>query len=312
VGARSARAMQVLRSLGYANAFNVAGGFAQWRARGLPYEVPSALDADALERYSRHLLLPEIGEQGQQRLGECRVLLVGAGGLGSPAAFYLAAAGVGCLRIVDDDRIERSNLQRQVLHQDVRVGAAKVASAEATLSALNPRVAIEPVPARVNASNVMALLDGVDLVLDGADNFATRYVLNEACVRTGIPLVYGAVQRFEGQASVFWPGHPSGEAPCYRCLFPEPPRPEDAPNCAEAGVFGPVVGVVGALAADLALRHLAGESVSGTLITFDARGREPMRQRALRARPDCPLCGARPEIARVDVRRYVADTAAHD
>jgi molybdopterin/thiamine biosynthesis adenylyltransferase len=220
------------------------------------------------------------------------VLIVGAGGLGSPAAFYLAAAGVGCLRIVDDDHVERSNLQRQVLHQDARVGMLKVESALATLHALNPRVKVETAAERVTSANVDSLIAGVDVVFDGADNFATRYLLNEACIASGKPLVYGAVQRFEGQASVFWPGHPSGTGPCYRCLFPEPPRPEDAPNCAEAGVLGVMPGLIGMIQANETLKLLlgVGEPLLGRVLCVDALGGR-FRELRLARDPDCPGCG---------------------
>jgi len=222
---------------------------------------------------------------------DAEVLLLGAGGLGSPAAFYLAAAGVGSLRLVDDDLVERSNLQRQVLHTDARIGSPKVASAAATLSALNPRTRIEPVRERADSANVERLLDGVDVVIDGADNFPARYLLNDACVKLGKPLVYGAVHRFEGQASVFDAGRRRGQAPCYRCLFPEPPPPEAAPNCAEAGVLGVLPGVVGLLQATEAIKLILGlgEPLVGRLLQFDALTMR-FRETRLRADPDCPVC----------------------
>ena len=289
-GMRSLAAAEALQALGYRNVSSVQGGTEAWTAAGLPMQAPD-IDADFSERYSRHLRLPEVGLQGQQRLAEARVLMVGAGGLGSPAAFYLAAAGVGTLRLVDDDVVDRSNLQRQILHTEATIGAAKVHSAAARLAALNPRTRVEPIRERVTAANVEALLDGVDLVLDGADNFPVRYLLNDACVKLGKPLVYGAVHRFEGQVSVFDAGRQRGAAPCYRCLFPEPPPPEAAPNCAEAGVLGVLPGIIGLLQATEAIKLLLGigTSLQGRLLQFDALG---MRFRELRLAPDphCPVC----------------------
>jgi molybdopterin/thiamine biosynthesis adenylyltransferase/rhodanese-related sulfurtransferase len=287
-GKRSLAAAQTLSAQGF-RASSVAGGFARWQADGLPYEIVSALDADARERYSRHLLLPEIGEAGQLRLGAARVVVVGAGGLGSPAACYLAAAGVGYLRLVDDDRVDRSNLQRQILHADTRVGALKVESAAATLGALNPRVAIDARAERLRAANVENLIRDVDVVLDGSDNLVTRYLLNDACVRLRKPLVYGAVHRFDGQVSVFWPGR----GPCYRCLFPEPPPPDAAPNCAEAGVLGVVPGIVGLLQASEVIKLVLGlgEPLVGRLVTIDARTTR-FREVRLPRDPQCPACGA--------------------
>jgi len=293
-GRRSMIVATALAEQGYADIASVAGGTARWIAEGLPTVLPDAgIDADFAERYSRHLRLPQIGIDGQRRLQAARVLLVGAGGLGSPAAFYLAAAGVGRLRIADDDVVDRSNLQRQILHTDAGIGLPKVDSAATALSALNPRTVIETVRERVTSDNVERLLDGVDVVIDGADNFAARYLLNDACVKLGKPLVYGAVHRFEGQASVFDAGRRRGEAPCYRCLFPEPPSAEDAPNCAEAGVLGVLPGVIGLLQATEALKLLLGlgAPLTGRLLQFDALA---MRFRELRLSPDpdCPVCAA--------------------
>jgi sulfur-carrier protein adenylyltransferase/sulfurtransferase len=292
-GARSMQSAKVLANAGYTHLASVAGGTTRWIAEQLPMVRPE-LDTDRLDfnkRYSRHLLLPEVGEAGQLKLQASRVLVIGAGGLGSPAAFYLAAAGVGQLRIADDDVVDRSNLQRQILHTDARIGESKVASAQATLSALNPRTKIEAVAERVTSDNIERLLEGVDLVLDGADNFPVRYLLNDACVKLGIPLVYGAVQRFEGQVSVFDAGRHRGQAPCYRCLFPEPPAPEFAPNCSEAGVLGVLPGVIGLLQATEAIKLLLdiGEPLRGRLLHFDALA---MRFRELRLRPDpdCVVC----------------------
>jgi len=289
-GQRSRLTAQALALQGYRNLASVDGGTTAWQAAGLPM-VESDIDADFSERYSRHLRLPEVGLDGQRRLEVARVLVVGAGGLGSPAAFYLAAAGVGTLRLVDDDVVDRSNLQRQILHADARIGVAKVESAAIALSALNPRTHVEAVAERITSGNVERLLDGVDVVIDGADNFPARYLLNDACVKLGKPLVYGAVHRFEGQASVFDAGRMRGEAPCYRCLFPEPPPPDAAPNCSEAGVLGVLPGVIGMLQATEALKLLLGigEPLRGRLLHFDALG---MRFRETRLAPDrdCVVC----------------------
>ena len=289
-GRRSLLAAQALSAQGYSRVVSVAGGVERWKLQGLPIGEGAA-DADFLERYSRHLRLPQVGLAGQQVLAKASVLVVGAGGLGSPAAYYLAAAGIGHLRIADDDVVDRSNLQRQILHADARIGEAKVASARVALSALNPRLHIEARRERVGVDNVDALLDGIDVVVDGADNFPVRYLLSDACVQHGKPLVYGAVHRFEGQASVFDAGRHRGEAPCYRCLFPEPPAPEDAPNCAEAGVLGVLPGVIGLLQATETLKLLLGlgEPLTGRLLHFDALAMR-FRETRLRADPQCPVC----------------------
>ena len=290
-GMRSLAAARALRARGYTRLASVAGGFDQWRREGLPEMAGADEDADFLERYSRHLRLPQVGLDGQQKLAASRVLLVGAGGLGSPAAFYLAAAGVGRLVLADDDVVDRSNLQRQILHTEARIGVPKVESARAALGALNPRVGIETHRVRVSADNVESLVRDVDVVVDGADNFAARYLLSDACVQLGKPLVYGAVHRFEGQASVFDAGRQRGRAPCYRCLFPEPPAPEDAPNCAEAGVLGVLPGIIGLLQATEAIKLLLqiGEPLTGRLLHFDAL-RMRFRETRLPADPACPVC----------------------
>jgi len=289
-GARSLHVAEILAARGYRNLSSVEGGTDAWDAAGLPMQRAD-VDADFSERYSRHLRLPDVGLQGQQALEAARVLLVGAGGLGSPAAYYLAAAGIGTLRIADDDVVDRSNLQRQILHTDARIGMPKVESATLALSALNPRTRIEAVRERITSDNVERLLDGIDVVVDGADNFPARYLLNDACVKLGKPLVYGAVHRFEGQASVFDAGRHRGSAPCYRCLFPEPPPPESAPNCAEAGVLGVLPGVIGLLQATEAIKLLLGigQPLRGRLLQFDALA---MRFRETRLAPDpaCPVC----------------------
>ena len=289
-GRRSQLAAQALHAQGYRNLASVAGGTSAWESARLPMSKPR-LEPDFEERYSRHLRLPEVGLEGQQRLAAARVLVIGAGGLGSPAAFYLAAAGVGQLRIADDDVVERSNLQRQILHTDASIGTAKVASAAATLSALNPRTRIEAIEERVTSANIERLFEGVDVVLDGADNFPVRYLLNDACVKLGKPLVYGAVHRFEGQVSVFDAGRARGTLPCYRCLFPEPPAAADAPNCSEAGVLGVLPGVVGMLQATEAIKLLLGigTPLAGRLLHFDALAMR-FRETRLAPDPECAVC----------------------
>ena len=271
-GVRSLLAARRLAELGYCDVRSVRGGLARWRREGLPTTRPS-LDGDLdRERYARQLTLSEVGEAGQRRLKESRVLLVGAGGLGSPAALYLAAAGVGHLTLVDDDRVERSNLQRQVLHSDAGTGTLKVESASQALRALNPDVEVSGLDVRVDRSNAREMLAGHDVVVDGSDNFATRYAVNEACVALGVPNVHGSVFRFEGQVSVFWPARPGSSGPCYQCLYPEAPPPELAPSCAEAGVLGVVPGVIGLLQAGEVLKLLlgAGDPLIGRMLRYDA------------------------------------------
>jgi molybdopterin/thiamine biosynthesis adenylyltransferase len=307
-GLRSDRAVARLLELGYQRVASVDGGTRRWRQLGLPMVQPEGGDPDFYERYSRHLRLPEIGEAGQRKLEAARVLLVGAGGLGSPTAYYLAAAGVGHLRIADDDVVDRSNLQRQILHTDARIGHPKVESAREQLNALNPRIRIEARRVRVDSAVVDELLADVDVVVDGGDNFPVRYLLNDACVRHALPLVYGAVHRFEGQVAVFDAGRARGSRPCYRCLFPEPPPPEAAPNCAEAGVLGVLPGVIGLLQATEAIKLLLalGEPLAGRLLHFDALA---MRFRDARVTPDpdCAVCAPGREFAGyIDYGRFCA------
>jgi molybdopterin/thiamine biosynthesis adenylyltransferase/rhodanese-related sulfurtransferase len=308
-GARSLKAAQALESAGYTNLASVEGGTTRWIAEGLPFSQPD-VDTDFYDRYSRHLRLPEVGEAGQRRLEAARIAMVGAGGLGSPAAYYLAAAGIGTLVLADDDVVDRSNLQRQILHTEARIGVAKVESARVALSALNPRVKIEAFPERITAANVERLIAGADVVIDGADNFPVRYLLNDACVKLGKPLVYGAVHRFEGQVGVFDAGRHRGQAPCYRCLFPEPPPPEAAPNCAEAGVLGVLPGVIGLLQATEAIKLVLGigAPLTGRLLTFDALA---LRFRETRLRPDhdCAVCAPGREFpGYIDYERFCAAT----
>lgn len=286
-GSRSLLAADQLRQLGYTDVRSVAGGFDAWKDAGLPFETPTMLDTADRARYARQLTLPEIGEAGQAKLRDARVLVVGAGGLGSPAALYLAAAGVGHLAIVDHDTVDRSNLHRQILHRDASVGWPKVRSAAATLSALNPAIDIQPIEARVSADNIAELIAGYDLVVDGSDNFLARYAINDACVAAGIALVYGAVERFAGQVGIF----PAGGQPCYRCLFAEAPPEGTAPTCAEAGVLGAVPGLVGTLQGLEALKLLIGmsDTLSGKLLSLDARTQR-WRTLSVPANPHCPVC----------------------
>lgn len=293
LGGRSMQSAQSLEAQGYTRVHSVEGGTTRWIADGLPIVRPVLDDdtRDFMERYSRHLRLPQVGMEGQRKLQASRVLMIGAGGLGSPAGFYLAAAGLGHLRLVDDDVVDLSNLQRQILHTEASIGTAKVLSASERLSALNPRVRIEAIAERVTSANIERLLEGVDVVLDGSDNFPLRYLLNDACVKLGKPLVYGAVQRFEGQVSVFDAGRQRGVMPCYRCLFPEPPPPEFAPNCADAGVLGVLPGIVGSLQANEAIKLLLGigEPLAGRLLHFDALAMR-FRETRLSPDPDCAVC----------------------
>ena len=290
-GSRSLFAAEDLKRLGYPQVASLAGGFLRWKAEGLPVEIPPRFDQSARERYARHLLMPEVGEAGQMKLLSSKVLLVGAGGLGSPAAFYLAAAGVGTLGIVDHDLVDRSNLQRQILHTDARVGQPKVASAAATIAALNPSIKVVPHEAQLTAANVEEILCGYDLVVDGSDNFPTRYLVNDACVRLGLPNVHGSVYRFDGQVTVFWPSYAKRRGPCYRCLYPEPSPAEFAPSCAEAGVLGVLPGVIGLLQATEAIKLLlgVGDPLVGRLLYYDAL-RADFRELAVERDPGCRYC----------------------
>jgi molybdopterin/thiamine biosynthesis adenylyltransferase/rhodanese-related sulfurtransferase len=293
-GNRSAFAAKTLDELGYESVYSLAGGFTDWKRNGFPFELPHTLDEAKRRRYSRHLLIPEVGEAGQLRLLESRVLLIGAGGLGSPASLYLAAAGVGTLGIVDDDAVDETNLQRQIVHSTERLGEAKTDSAKRTLEALNPDVTVKVFKERLTAENVDRILgEGWDAIVDGADNFPTRYLLNDASIWHRIPVVHGSIFRFEGQTTVFKPH----EGPCYRCLFPQPPPPELAPSCAEGGVLGVLPGVIGSLQANEALKLALGigEPLVGRLLMFDALA-GTFAEIKLRRDPDCPVCGENPTI----------------
>jgi molybdopterin/thiamine biosynthesis adenylyltransferase/rhodanese-related sulfurtransferase len=293
-GNRSAFAAKTLEELGYDHVVSLAGGFTDWKRNGNPFEIPEALDESKRRRYSRHLLIPEVGEEGQLKLLQSRVLLIGAGGLGSPASLYLAAAGVGTIGIVDDDTVDETNLQRQIVHSTERLGDSKADSAKLTIEALNPDVTVKVFEERLTSENVDRILgEGWDVIVDGADNFPTRYLLNDASVWHRIPVVHGSIYRFEGQVTVFKPH----EGPCYRCLFTQPPPPELAPSCAEGGVLGVLPGVIGSLQANEGLKLALGigEPLVGRLLMFDALA-GTFTEIRLRRDPDCPVCGENPAI----------------
>jgi molybdopterin/thiamine biosynthesis adenylyltransferase/rhodanese-related sulfurtransferase len=292
-GNRSAWAARTLiEDLGYENVVSMTGGFTLWKDRGYDVDVPRSLTAEQRERYSRHLLLPEVGPEGQQKLLDAKVLLLGAGGLGSPAALYLAAAGVGTLGIVDNDEVDLSNLQRQVIHSSERIGVSKVDSAEQTITALNPDVKVNKYAVRLGPENIMDILPGYDMVVDGLDNFPTRYLLNDASVRLGIPVISAAILGFEGQLSVFKPY----DGPCYRCLFPVPPPAELAPSCGANGVLGVLPGTMGLLQATEVVKLILGEGepLIGRLLMYDALAAR-VTEVKVRRDPGCPICSRHPE-----------------
>ncbi len=286
-GVRSAFAAETLGQLGYTDVVSVAGGFNRWKDEGRPWAVPATLTPDQRNRYQRHLLLPEVDVAGQQKLLQSRVLLIGAGGLGSPAAMYLAAAGVGTLGIIDMDVVDTSNLQRQILHNLDRVGDRKVDSAKKTLTALNPDVDVVTYDVRLGADNVLDIFAGYDVIVDGTDNFPTRYLVNDASLKLDIPVVHGSIFRFEGQASVYLPH----QGPCYRCQVPEPPPAELAPSCAEAGVLGVLPGIIGSIQAMEAIKLLLGigDPLVGRLLAYDAL-EETFRTFRVNRDPECAAC----------------------
>ncbi len=292
-GVRSLLAAKVMREMGYQNVTSMAGGYGAWKNGGFKWVQDFQYTPEQLIRYSRHFLLPEVGEDGQAKLLQAKVLMVGAGGLGSPAAYYLAAAGVGTLGIIDNDVVDISNLQRQILHANDRVGMPKVESAKKTLEGLNPDVKVIPYQAKLTSENIMEILKDYDLVIDGCDNFPTRYLVNDACVLAGKPNVHGSIFQFEGQATVFYPG----KGPCYRCLYPEPPPAEMAPSCAEAGVLGVLPGLIGVIEALEAVKLILGkgDSLVGRLLHFNTLTME-INTLKLRRDPNCPMCGDNPTI----------------
>jgi molybdopterin/thiamine biosynthesis adenylyltransferase/rhodanese-related sulfurtransferase len=292
-GNRSAFAAKTLEDLGYTDVVSMAGGFGRWKDQGRPWITPATLTPEQRNRYHRHILLPEVGEEGQQKLLGAKVLLLGAGGLGSPAALYLAAAGVGTLGIVDMDVVDASNLQRQILHNMDRIGERKVDSAKKTITSINPDVNVVTYDVRFGADNILDIIDGYDVIVDGTDNFPTRYLLNDASLLKRIPVVHGSIFRFEGQVTVFDPYN----GPCYRCLLPEPPPPELAPSCAEAGVLGVLPGIVGSIQALEAIKIILdlGDPLRGRLLAYDAL-EQSFRSFKVRRDPTCPACGENAQI----------------
>ena len=297
-GTRSLLAARALREMGYENIYNLTGGFNAWKDRGLPWTADRQFTADELTRYSRHFVIPEVGEKGQAKLLDAKVLLLGAGALGSSSALYLAAAGVGTLGLVDFDVVDLSNLQRQIIHTTDRVGMAKTESAEKTLKSLNPSVKVNRHDVRLSSENVMEIIKDYDVVVNCGDNFPTRYLINDACVFSGKPLVDGAIFRFEGNATVFFPAK---GGPCYRCLYPEPAPPDMAPSCAEAGVLGALPGIIGSIEALEAIKLIigAGESLMGRMVYFDTLSKDYVRMLKIRRDPDCPVCGDHPTQTRL-------------
>jgi sulfur-carrier protein adenylyltransferase/sulfurtransferase len=306
-GNRSAYAAKTLTELGFGDVLSLSGGFSQWKQNGHEWKLPRTLSPQQLERYSRHTLIPEVGEEGQLKLLDSKVLLIGAGGLGSPAALYLAAAGVGTLGIIDGDVVDRSNLQRQILHTEDRIGMAKVDSAEQTLKALNPEVKIVKYTERMTSENVMDVITGYDVIVDGTDNFPTRYLLNDASLVAGIPVVHGSIYQFEGSVTVYAPR----VGPCYRCQYPEPPPPELAPSCAEGGVLGVLPGVIGTLQATEAIKLIlgVGDPLIGRQLRYDALAMEFVELRMHRD-PNCPVCSKNPDqIHFIDYEQFCAAPA---
>ncbi|HEX5498574.1 MAG TPA: molybdopterin-synthase adenylyltransferase MoeB [Thermomicrobiales bacterium] len=297
-GTRSAFAARVLEDLGYADVVSLAGGFNAWKGGGERWELPKRLTPEQRRRYSRHLLIPEVGEAGQHKLLDAKVLLIGAGGLGSPAALYLAAAGVGTIGVLDTDTVDDSNLQRQVIHTTDRVGMSKVESARQTIEALNPDVRVIGHDVYLSKENAMEIFADYDIIFDGTDNFATRYLINDACVLLGKPNIHGSIFRFEGQVTVF----DAQRGPCYRCLFPTPPPPELAPSCAEAGVLGLLPGTVGILQATEVAKLIlgVGDPLIGRLLMYDALGAE-FRELRIEKDPECPMCGVNAPTSLEDI-----------
>jgi molybdopterin/thiamine biosynthesis adenylyltransferase/rhodanese-related sulfurtransferase len=308
-GVRSAFAAKTLTEMGYEDVVSMTGGFNKWKDEGRDWATPQVLSAEQRNRYQRHLLLPEVGVEGQQKLLGAKVLMLGAGGLGSPAALYLAAAGVGTIGIVDMDVVDESNLQRQILHNIDRVGDRKVDSAKKTLTALNPDVNVVTHDVRLGADNVMDILAGYDIVVDGADNFPVRYLLNDAALKLGVKVVHGSIFRFEGQVTVFKPH----DGPCYRCFLPEPPPPELAPSCAEAGVLGVLPGIIGSIQAIEAIKLILdlGDDLSGRLLAYDSLEQSFFTYK-MRRDPNCPTCSIDPDdIIIAEYDEHCAPHRAH-
>ena len=308
-GVRSLLAAKDMKEMGYENVISMSGGYGAWKAAGFKEVQDRQFTPEQLNRYSRHFLLPEVGEEGQAKLLDAKVLIVGAGGLGSPSAYYLAAAGIGTMGIIDHDVVDMSNLQRQILHNNDRVGQPKVESAKQTIQALNPDVRVITYQEKLTSANIMDIIKDYEIIVDGCDNFPTRYLVNDACVIANKPNVHGSIFQFEGQASVF----DSANGPCYRCLYPEPPPPGMAPSCAEAGVLGVLPGLIGCVQALETIKLVLGkgDTLVGKLLCFNTLTMEIMTLN-LKKDPDCPVCGEKPSIDHlIDYEEFCNLAASH-